>query len=80
MNSYNYVTDAINLKSYSLSDADKIIVLYSKDKGLMRGVAKGLKKPQSKLGARMDLLAANNLTLIKGKNMDRICQAQTLNQ
>lgn len=80
MNSYNYVTDAINLKSYNLSDADKIIVLYSKDKGLMRGVAKGLKKPKSKLGARMDLLAANNLTLIKGKSMDRICQAQSLNQ
>ncbi len=75
----NYVTDAINLKSYNLSDADKIIVLYSKDKGLLRGVAKGLKKPQSKLGARMDLLAANNLTMIKGKSIDRICQAQSLN-
>ncbi len=75
----NYVTDAINLKSYNLSDADKIIILYSKEKGLLRGVAKGLKKPKSKLGARMDLLAANNLTMIKCKNIDRICQAQTLN-
>lgn len=62
----NYITDAINLKSYNLNDADKIIVLYSKDKGLMRGVAKGSKKPKSKLGARMDLLVANNLM----KNLD----------
>ena len=40
----NYVTDAINLKSYNLNDADKIIVMYSKDNGLIKGVAKGIKK------------------------------------
>lgn len=39
----NFVTDAINLKAYNLSEADKIIVMYSKDKGLIRGVAKGVK-------------------------------------
>ncbi len=75
----NFVTDAINLKSYNLSEADKIIVMYSKDKGLIRGVAKGVKKPKSKLGARMDLLVANKLMLYKGKNLDRICQAEALN-
>lgn len=75
----NFVTDAINLKSYNLSESDKIIVMYSKDKGLIRGVAKGAKKPKSKLGARMDLLVANKLMLYKGKSMDRICQAEALN-
>lgn len=75
----NFVTDAINLKSYNLSEADKIIVMYSKDKGLIRGVAKGVKKPKSKLGARMDLLVANTLMLHKGKNLDTICQAEVLN-
>ncbi len=75
----NFVTDAINLKSYNLSESDKIIVMYSKDKGLIRGVAKGVKKPKSKLGARMDLLVANKLMLHKGKNLDTICQADVLN-
>ena len=75
----NFVTDAINLKSYSLSESDKIIVMYSKDKGLIKGVAKGVKKPKSKLGARMDLLVANKLMLYKGKSLDRICQADVLN-
>ena len=71
----NYVTNAINLKSYNLNDADKIIVLFSKEKGLLKGVAKGLKKPTSKLGARMDSLVANNLMMIKGKSMDKIPKA-----
>ncbi len=75
----NFVTDAINLKSYNLSESDKIIVMYSRDRGLIKGVAKGVKKPKSKLGARMDLLVANKLMLYKGKNLDTICQAEALN-
>ena len=75
----NYVTEAINLKSYNLNDADKIIVMYSKDNGLIKGVAKGIKKPKSKLGARMDLLVANTLQLLKGRSMDTILQANTVN-
>lgn len=75
----NYVTEAINLKSYNLNDADKIIVMYSKDNGLIKGVAKGIKKPKSKLGARMDLLVANSLQLLKGRTLDTIIQAQTVN-
>lgn len=75
----NLVTDAINLKSYNLSEADKIIVMYTKDYGLMRGVAKGIKKAKSKLGARMDSLVANKVMLYKGKNLDTICQAEALN-
>ncbi|HNW25247.1 MAG TPA: DNA repair protein RecO [Candidatus Gastranaerophilaceae bacterium] len=75
----NFVTDAINLKSYNLSENDKIILMYSKEKGLIKGVAKGCKKPKSKLGARMDCLIANTLMLYKGKNLDTICEAQAIN-
>lgn len=75
----NFVTDAINLKSYNLSESDKIIVMYSKEKGLIKGVAKGCKKPKSKLGARMDSLVANTLMLYKGKNLDTICEAKAIN-
>lgn len=75
----SFVTDAINLKSYNLSESDKIVVMYSKDKGLIRGVAKGVKKPKSRLGARMDLLVANTLMLHKGRNLNTICQAEVVN-
>ena len=59
--------DAINLKTYNLSESDKIIVMYSREDGLIKGVAKGCKKLKSKLGARMDLLVANNLKIANGK-------------
>ena len=75
----SYTTDAINLKSYNLSESDKIVLMYSKDKGLIKGVAKGVKKPKSKLRGRMELFVANNLLLNKGKNMDTVCQAEAIN-
>jgi len=50
----NYTTQAINLKSYNLGEADKIMVMYSRDHGIIRCVAKGIKKPTSKLGGRME--------------------------
>ena len=74
-----FTTNVINLKSYSISEADKIIVMYSKEKGLIKGVAKGIKKPASKLGGRMDMLVANKLMLNKGRNLDTICQAEAIN-
>lgn len=75
----NYTTNAINLKSYNLSETDKIVVMYSKEKGLIKGVAKGAKKTTSKLGGRMDMLIANRLLMHQGKNLSTICQAQALN-
>ena len=74
-----FTTNVINLKSYSISESDKIILMYSKEKGLIKGVAKGIKKTTSKLGGRMDLLVANKMMLNKGRNLDTICQAEALN-
>ncbi len=79
MNNNTFVTDAINIKSYPLSENDNIVVMFSKDKGLIKGVAKGVKKPKSKLGARMQSLVCNKLMLNQGKNLDVIREAQAIN-
>jgi len=72
----NYKTQAINLKSYNLGEADRIMVMYSRDHGIIRCVAKGAKKTTSKLGGRMEMLTSNKLLLAKGKKLDVICQAE----
>ena len=75
----SFMTEAINLKNYPLNDNDSIVVMFSKTKGLMRAVAKGAKRPKSKLGARIQMFIANQLMLFEGKNLDTIAQAQSLN-
>jgi len=74
----NYRTQAINLKSHNLGEADKIMVMYSRDYGIIRAVAKGVKRSKSSLGGRMQALMANNLFLAKGRNLDIVCQAENV--
>ena len=79
MSKKSFTTEAINLKNYPLNDNDSIVVMFSKTKGLMRAVAKGAKRPKSKLGARIQMFIANQLMLFEGKNLYTIAQAQSLN-
>jgi DNA repair protein RecO (recombination protein O) len=47
-------TEGLILKSYSLGEADKIIVLLTQHQGLIRGVAKGAKRLKSKFGGSLE--------------------------
>lgn len=55
-------TEAIVLKSYSLSEADRIVVFFTRDFGLVRGVAKGAKRLKSRFGSTLEPFSTVNLT------------------
>ena len=74
-----FTTNVITLRSYNLSESDKIVVMYSKDKGLLRCVAKGVKKPSSKIGSCFDSLIASEVLISKGSKLDIVSQAQGIN-
>lgn len=73
-----YPLTAINVGSFPLGEADKVITMFSKERGLTKGVAKGAKKPGTKLSGKSELLCVNNLLLAKGKSLDIITQAESL--
>ncbi|HYK87853.1 MAG TPA: DNA repair protein RecO [Acidobacteriota bacterium] len=72
--------EAIVLRQYSLSEADKIIVLVTREFGKVRATAQGVKKPRSRLAAALEPL--NHLQLQfysrEGAELARIRQAETL--
>lgn len=47
-------TESLVLKSYNLAEADKIVVLLTHDHGVVRGVAKGVKRLKSKFGSGLE--------------------------
>ena len=47
-------TESLILKSYNLAEADKIVVLFTRDHGVVRGVAKGAKRLKSKFGSGLE--------------------------
>jgi DNA repair protein RecO (recombination protein O) len=48
-------TEAIVLRSYPLANLDKIAVVYSREAGKIRGVAKGAQKPSSKFSGKLEI-------------------------
>ncbi len=47
-------TEGIILKTYSLAEADKIVLILTEKNGLVRGVAKGAKRLKSKFGGILE--------------------------
>jgi DNA repair protein RecO (recombination protein O) len=73
-----YPITAIALRGYPLNEADRILVLFSPDEGLKRVVAKGLRKPKSRIGGRLEPFRENQILLAKGRNMDLVTQVESL--
>ncbi len=75
-----YKTKAIVLRTYKLGEADRIIVLASKDNGKIRTVAKGIRKTTSRISGRLEPLSEVSLQLWKGKgDLQTINQVETIN-
>ena len=56
-----FETESIVLKSYGLSEADRIVVFFTREHGVIRGVAKGAKRLQSRFGSTLEPFSIVNL-------------------
>ena len=61
-----YKTEAIVLRSMRFSEADRILHLYTADRGRIGAIAKGLRKTKSRFGARLEPLSHVELMLHQG--------------
>jgi DNA repair protein RecO (recombination protein O) len=76
--SRTYKATGIILKSMPLGEADKLLTILTREFGLIRVVAPGARKQNSKLGGRSSLFVVNELLLAQGRTLDKITQAETL--
>ncbi len=75
----NYQTEAIIIKKTKLGEADRILTLYTPHLGKIQAVAKGVRRPRSKLAGHLELLTYSLVSLARGKNLDTITGSQTIN-
>jgi DNA repair protein RecO (recombination protein O) len=73
-----YKTEAVVIKRTKLGEADRIVTLYTPEYGKIRAVTKGTRRPKSKLGGHVELLTYSSLFLARGRNLDIVTQAQTI--
>ena len=75
-----YKTEAVVLKQMSLGEADRILTLYTPDMGLLRAVAKGIRRTKSKFGGHLELLNQVSVSLSRGRNLDIVTEAQGISR
>ncbi len=63
-------TEAFVLRSYKLAEQDKIVVLFTKDLGKIRLVAKGARKLKNRFGAALELLTHLQILYYEKANRD----------
>jgi DNA repair protein RecO (recombination protein O) len=61
-----YRTEAVVLRSLRLGEADRVLHLYSLERGRVGAVAKGIRKTKSRFGARLEPLSHVTLHLHQG--------------
>jgi DNA repair protein RecO (recombination protein O) len=71
-----YTVTAINIGSFPLGESDKVLTLFSRERGIVRAVAKGARKPGTKMSGKSDVLTVNKLLLATGRSLDIITQAE----
>ena len=61
-----YTTEAVVLRSFRFGEADRVLHLYTLERGRIGAVAKGIRKTKSRFGARLEPLSHVELMLHQG--------------
>ncbi len=74
-----YRTEALILRDRKVGEADKILTLYSADRGKFDAIAKGVRRPTSRKSGHLEVLTRVSLLVASGRNLDVITQCETVN-
>ncbi len=75
-----YRDHGIVLRTHKLGEADRIVALYTAGHGKVRAVAKGVRKTQSKFGARLEPTSHVAAQFYEGRTLDIVTQVETVDQ
>jgi DNA repair protein RecO (recombination protein O) len=75
----SFKTEAVVLRSIRYGEADRVLHLYTPDRGRVGAVAKGVRRVKSRLGGRLEPLMRSRLVLHEGRGeLCTISQADTV--
>jgi DNA repair protein RecO (recombination protein O) len=71
-----YKTRGIVLRARNLGEADKIVTLFTDERGKIDAVAKGVRRAKSQLAGRLEFVTEASLTMHRGRSLDVITSAE----
>lgn len=73
-----YRTEGVVIRRIDSGESDRTLTLYTPDRGKIRVLAKGVRRPGSRLAGHLELLAHATFLIARGRNLDIVTQAQTV--
>ena len=67
-----YESESLVLKSHNLAEADRIVVFFTREHGVVRGVAKGAKRLNSRFGSMLEPFSIVNLDYFEKEDRDLV--------
>ncbi|MEJ4099295.1 DNA repair protein RecO [Corynebacterium mastitidis] len=74
----SYRDRAVVARTYDFGEADRIVVLLTRGHGVVRAVAKGVRRSQSRFGSRVQLFVELDVHLYPGRNLATLTGADTV--
>jgi DNA repair protein RecO (recombination protein O) len=78
MKPHNYSSEAVILAKHNYSEADAILILFSKNMGKLALVAKGVRKLSSRKRGSLEIFNFIKFSAVRGKNLDVITEAEVI--
>lgn len=73
-----YRSEAIVIGRMDYGEADRILTVYTPQRGKFRVIVKGVRKPLSRLGPHLEYFTRCRLMLARGRELDTVTGAETI--
>ncbi|OKL49315.1 DNA repair protein RecO [Boudabousia marimammalium] len=73
-----YRAHAVVLRTHPIGEADRIITMLSPEKGVIRAVAKGVRRTSSRFGSRLEPFSVVDLQCYEGRSLDTVTQVSVI--
>src|SRR6266540_1158375 len=75
----SFRADSVVLRHSNWGEADRLLVLYTREQGKLRAIAKGARKVTSRKAGHLEPFTHVTLQLAKGRDLLIVTQAETVN-
>ena len=73
-----YRDEGIVLRTHKLGESDRIVSIFTRQRGKVRAVAKGVRKTKSRFGARLEPPSHVAALFYEGRELDIVTQAESI--
>lgn len=73
-----YKVSGINIRVGDFGEADKLVTVFSRERGKLKVLAKGSRKAGSKLSGRTELFVLSRMHLVTGRNFEILTDSQIM--